>query len=112
MVDVDISIIFAGLSIAASIVYYTSILQNANKTQKMQLETRQAQLFMEVFREYRGLEFRRQRLQVLGQKWTNFDDWWEKYGGLNNPEEWANWQSVAAYFSGVGVLVKRGLVDI
>jgi predicted small secreted protein len=31
MVELDISIIFAGLSIAASVVYYASVLQNANK---------------------------------------------------------------------------------
>ena len=67
---------------------------------------------MEMYRDYRGLDFRRQLMQVWNLEWTDFDDFWEKYGPGSKSEEWANWLSVAAFFSGVGVLVKRNLVDI
>ena len=67
---------------------------------------------MEMYRDYRGLDFRRQLMKVWNLEWTDFDDLWEKYGPGSNSEEWANWLSVAAFFSGVGVLVKRNLVDI
>ena len=51
-----LAIIFTGLGLIVSILYYTSILQNANKTRELQLqaqeqatETRQAQLLMQVY---------------------------------------------------------------
>jgi hypothetical protein len=49
MVEVDLSIIFAGLSIAASIVYYASVLRNANKTSK-------TQLFMQIYEQINSEE--------------------------------------------------------
>jgi hypothetical protein len=113
MVTIEtISIVFTGISISLAAFYYINTLRNTRKNQDLQLETRQAGLFMEMYREYRGLDFRRQLMQVRHLEWTDFDDWWEKYGPGSKSEEWANWQSVAAFFSGVGVLVKRNLVDI
>jgi hypothetical protein len=43
MAEVDISIIFAGLSIAASIVYYASVLRNANIARQRELITQRFQ---------------------------------------------------------------------
>jgi len=37
-----IALILTGLGLTASIVYYANVLSNANKTQQLQLETRQA----------------------------------------------------------------------
>jgi len=48
-----IALVFTGLSITASLFYYANVLSNTNKTQKMQLETRQAQLFMQLVNRYR-----------------------------------------------------------
>ena len=69
----DLSIIFAGLSIAASIVYYASVLRNANKTQQMQLETRQAQLYMDLFNLFKSVDMWRIRLDVLNYQFNDFD---------------------------------------
>jgi hypothetical protein len=41
-----LAIIISVLGLAASITYYATILNNANKTQQQQLETRQAQLYL------------------------------------------------------------------
>lgn len=97
--------VLTGIGIIVSILYYTSVLRNANKT-------RQAQLFMDLYRTYRDPEFRRQYNEIMTQKWVDFDDFWEKYGGRNNPDAWTVWQTVASYFNGIGVLLRQGLVDI
>ena len=60
-----ISILLAGLSIAASIVYYASVLRNANKTQQVQLETRQAQLFLNIFNVYASKQFQKDREELM-----------------------------------------------
>ena len=44
----SLPLVLTGLGLTASIVYYENILNNANKTQQMQLETRQIQIFMRV----------------------------------------------------------------
>jgi hypothetical protein len=106
-----VALMLTGLSIAASIIYYANVLSNANKTQRMQLETRQAQLFMGLYETYRSPEFRKQWTDILNQEYTGFNDFWDKYGLENNPEAWANWQSVASFFHGIGVLVKKGLIE-
>jgi len=41
-----LAIMFTGIGLMVSVLYYTFTLQNANKTQQQQLETRQAQLYM------------------------------------------------------------------
>ena len=106
MVDAQtVSILFAGLSIAASIIYYASVLGNANKT-------RQTQMLMELYSAYRDPEFAKAWGEIMVQEYTDFDDYWQKYGSDTNREIWNRWQSVARWFNGIGVLLKKGMVDI
>lgn len=98
-------IFLAGISLTVAAIYYTLTLRNQNRT-------RQAQLLMNLYETYRSKEFRADVTEVRNQEWTDFDDFWEKYGEKNNPDAWAAWISVAAFFNGVGVLLKRKLIDI
>jgi hypothetical protein len=107
-----IGIMMTGISLTIAAAYYTLTLRNTQKTQQLQLETRQAQLLSTLFETYRSQEFRNQWSSILNQVWTDFDDFWEKYGLENNPEEWSNWQAVASFFHGVGILLKKGLIEI
>jgi hypothetical protein len=98
-------LVLTGLGLTASILYYTLVLRNQNKT-------REAQLFMSLYETYRSLEFRNQQVQIGTQQWTDFEDFWAKYGPFANPDAWSNWQSVAGFFNGLGVLLKKGLIDV
>ena len=50
MVDFQtISIVFTGLSISKAAFYYISALRNSRMTQEHALETRQAQLYMQIY---------------------------------------------------------------
>ena len=107
-----ISILLAGLSIAASIVYYASVLRNANKTQQVQLETRQAQLFLNIFNVYASKQFQKDREELmLLWKWADYDDFFGKYGPDVDPDAHAIWDSTCTWLEGLGVLVKRELID-
>ncbi len=101
----SIPLILTGLGLIASILYYTTVLQNSNKT-------RRTQMLMELYQAYRNPEFARAWGEIMEQEYTDFDDYWQKYGSATNRTSWSNWQSVARVFHGVGVLVKRGMVDI
>jgi len=67
---------------------------------------------MGLYETYRSPEFRTRLNNVIEQEWTDFDNFWEKYGRDTNPEAWVNWRSVISYFHGIGVLLKQGLIDI
>jgi hypothetical protein len=51
----------------------------------------------------------RSRHHGLGRARAHY---WQKYGSDTNREAWNKWQSVARAFHGMGVLLRRGLVDI
>ncbi|MHA2380833.1 MAG: DUF4760 domain-containing protein [Candidatus Thorarchaeota archaeon] len=93
------------LGLTASIFYYAMVLRNQNKT-------RQAQLLMNLYEAYRSPELRTRINTVINQEWKDPDDFWKRYGQDTNPEAWTNWQSVAGFFHGIGVLLKKGLIDI
>jgi hypothetical protein len=98
-------LVLTGLGLTASILYYTMVLRNQNKT-------RQTQMLMELYAVYRDPEFAKSWGEMMDQEYIDFDDYWQKYGSDTNREAWNNWQSVARLFNGIGVLVKKGMIDV
>jgi hypothetical protein len=113
MVSIEIiALVLTGLSITASIIYYANVLSNSNKTQKMQLETRQAQLFMNIYNTWSTKQYHRDREQLLYVwEFTDFDDFYKKYGVDVNPDDHAIWDMFSTHFGGIAVLIRRGLID-
>ena len=78
-------IVLTGIGLSASILYYTIILRNANKTQQMQLETRQVQLFMTISDTKLSPEFQKLIYRVTFiDEWNDLDDYFREYGPKNN----------------------------
>ena len=69
-------------------------------------------MLMELYQAYRDPQFAQVWTEVLEQEYTDFDDYWKKFGMETNPTAWTKWQSVARVFHGIGILVKRNMVDI
>jgi hypothetical protein len=129
MVEITLPLVLQILQTAGilvGIIYYITIMRNTQKTRELSLraqeltlkaqeqakETRQAQLLMQIYEAYRNAEFRLQAEEIINQEWADYDDFWEKYGPNNNARVWSRWGSVAAFFNGVGVLLKKELIDI
>ena len=108
----SIPYVLTGIGIIVSIIYYTSVLRNANKTQQMQLETRQATLFMNVYNRW-DVDMANAFHEVMIWEWDDFDDFMEKYGWVKNREKYtATAGKLTGYFEGIGVLVKEEYVNI
>ena len=104
-------LVLTGLGLTASIVYYAGVLRNANKTQKQQLETRQAQLFMNIYSYVYTMEFWTYYRELTEQwEWEDYDDWYKKY--RSDTDTYNKFAVVGTYFEGMGVLVKRNLIEI
>ena len=108
-----IGILLTGISLTTAAAYYILTLQNTQKNQKLQLETRQAQLFMNLYETYRSLEFRNIWYEVIfTYTWEDYDDYWRKYGAGGDILAFSKLNSVSAFYEGIGVLLKRKLIDI
>ena len=99
-------LVLTGLGLTASIIYYASVLRNANKT-------RQTQLFMNIYDKWSGEELS-QAYRILRtikfNDYNEFESFW-KNDDPNNIE-WSAAGKLAGFYEGVGVLVKEKLIDI
>jgi len=100
------------ISLTIGVIYHIMTLRNTRKNQDMQLETRQAQLFMQIYQGMSSPEFYIRNDELLKMEWEDFDDYYRKYGSANNPEAYALRCSMWYRLNGVGLLVKAGLIDV
>ena len=105
-----IGILLTGLTVSIAAIYYTLTLRYTRRNQDLQLETRQAQLFMQIYNQWNTIEYSRQYEKCMRIEWTDFDDFNEKF--LSDIDVMAGWRMMARFFEGIGVLVQRGLIDV
>ena len=68
MVQIEnLPLVLTGLGLTASVLYYTMVLRNANKT-------RQMQLFMQFYSKLTDLNFHNEHTKIRNQSWTDLDD--------------------------------------
>jgi len=98
--------------VIAGFSYYVLSVSNNQRNQvltlkaQQQLETRQAQLFMQIYDKSTQKEFMQDFIDVIADwEWVNAEDFEKKYG------KDVKFQIVSDYFEGIGVLVKRKLID-
>jgi len=106
MVSLEIvALVLTGLSISASILYYTTVLRNNTKAQHMQM-------ILSIQRERaRGRGILRY-VNAMKMSWRDYDDFNRNYGFEDNPEVFAEWFSYLTQFDDYGYLLKSGIVDL
>lgn len=113
MVDLNlISIVVAAVSVSLAAIYYILNIKNTQKNLSATLETRQAQLFMQIYSSFHEEGFFEKFTNILSWKWKDYDDFMGKYSFKADPKAWRSLGSVGAFFEGIGVLVHRGFIDI
>jgi hypothetical protein len=107
------------ISVPIGVFYHILTLNNNRKNQEIALraqeqalETRQAQLFMQIYQEMSSPEFYRIHTELLTMQWEDWDDYLRKYGVVNNPEAFALRNSLHYRLNGVGLLVMADLIDV
>jgi hypothetical protein len=103
-------ILLTAITVSIAAIYYTMTLRYTRRNQDLQLETRQAQLFMQIYNTITEERFNRMFYEVQDYQWKDYDEYVEKY--QENIEPRSKLSALANYFEGVGVLVKRGLIDV
>ena len=116
MVDAQtVSIVFAGTSIGLAAIYYALTLRNTQKNQQLTLETRQAQMFMNIYNNsFNNPQFWEYFQTIRHLQWKDLDEFVALFD-YSNPETRDNriaFSMISGFYEGVGVLVKENLLDI
>ena len=105
-----VSYIIGSLGVFVAAIYYVSTLRNNQRTQQLQLDTRQAQLFMQIYSQsHNDPSFLEAWRKTMSLKWSTY----EEFRDLLKDEDKARaMQRVASFYEGLGVLVKANFIDI
>ena len=99
--------------VVAGFSYYVLTVRNAQRTQRLQLETRQTQLFMHFTEAISDLRVRGTWSEVYDEwSWTDYGDFMQRYGPDANPEAWMKFMAIAGVYETMGVLATHGSVDV
>jgi hypothetical protein len=79
------------------------------KTQQQTLETRQAQMFMNIYQQTTTKEFASAWNTYISSEWKNYDEYWNL---VQKKEFTEPFTIICMYFEGLGVLVKEGFLPI
>jgi len=107
--------ILTTVSIIIGVFYYIMTLQNSNRTQQLTLkaqehatETRQAQLFMQIFNKWNEREFWEDYFIVMEADFSNIEEYQRIF---DTPAKRAQVNHVGTLIEGVGSLLHKGLID-
>jgi len=99
MVDVQtVSVVVAASSVVAGVIYYSFVLRN-------QARVRQTDLIMRLYSIFGSKEFLEANRRVVDVASKDYDAFLKKYG-------WVDVVQVGTLFEGMGVLLKRNLIDM
>ena len=111
------SYLIAALSFAVTCAYYVMNLNNNKKNQELALkaqqqsvETRQAQLYMQVLNQFDTLQFQQTWFEVMNWEFKTPEEFTEKIWPIQ--ENKAKWAYAGLLLEGVGVAVNKNLISV
>jgi len=97
-----------GVIIAAA--YYVMNIRSTQRNMKANLETRQAQMFMQIYGKWSEGDFSSYWFDLSDTVWTDYGKFKENL--LENHGKMKSLSVLIRFFEGLGVLVKENLLDI
>ncbi len=102
----------AATGVLAAAIYYVYNIRVTQRNMKANLETRQTQLFMDIWKVFSSKEYQKDREQMFAVwKFTDYEDFFSKYGPDTNPDDHAKFDMMCSYLEGIEVLVRRGMIS-
>jgi hypothetical protein len=113
MVDVQtIGVLVTAASVSVAAIYYIMTLRVQQMNMKHTLETRQTQVFMNIFDRFNDRQIMKAWNSVaMDMQYRDYDEFLEKYGWEENPDFYSYFDLIGWTFHGMGVLVKKRQID-
>ncbi|MGD0805827.1 MAG: hypothetical protein ABSA11_17330 [Candidatus Bathyarchaeia archaeon] len=110
MVDAQtIGVLVTAASVTVAAVYYVLTLRTNQRNIKTTLETRQAQLFMNIYNTTYSKDWANVTDVIFTINMKNYQDWANL---RKDKEKWLAMSMVGQWLEGIGVLVREGLVNV
>ena len=101
------------IAIIIGVIIAVAELRHMRQTRDTELETRQAQLFTQLFSIYDTRDFLEDYIKATWVfEYEDLSDWEKKYGPSSDIAAHASWLRVGRFFDGVGILLKKNLIDV
>ena len=117
MVEITYQMVLSTLqtvSLMIGVIYYIFIMRNSQRTQQMQLETRQVQLFMQMHQQISSIIIEHvgdtDWITILNTKISSLDEYLQKRE--SDPKFTRLMDSSFSFYEALGVLVKEGYLSI
>ena len=96
-------LVLTGLSISASILYYSMVLRNAEKARRKDLVFQRIQAPIQFYDAYMAV--------ISMTDWDTQVEFWEKYGPRSegNPDSFVKFNYVINHLNSLGIMMKDGL---
>ena len=113
-ISVTVGILTACITVIIGVLSFMRSNRRAEEQRQIEIETRQAELFMQLYSKWTSPEFRVGLLKMYQHwSWSDFPEFQAKYGAKVNAEDFVAGVVVpASFYEGIGVLVERGLIDV
>jgi hypothetical protein len=114
IVLVDLTVVRDIVTIVGVIVaftYYVLTVRATQRNQQHQLETRQTQLFMQLYQDLLSENNMRSLLDLLNMEWEDYDDFERKLGSDNNPDSFVKRTSIWFRMNGIGLLLRDEMIN-
>jgi hypothetical protein len=108
MVEIDIStlsVVVAAASVLVGVIFALMQLRDF-------VRTRQTDLVMRLYSAYGSREFQEAWVETLRLEFKDYNDYLRKYGATSEKPVYTSVNMVAAFFEGIGILLRRKLVNI
>ena len=106
-----VGILLTGLTVSIAAIYYTLTLRYTRRNQELQLESRNLQLFMQLYQQMSTPEDFRTVMEIMFYEWDDFDDFVRKYGERNNLTAYGKYMSVMRRYNTIGLLLRDNHID-
>jgi hypothetical protein len=114
MVEVTYQIVLSTIqtvSLVVGIIYYITTLRNNQRSQQLQLETRKAQLYMQLFLKITSEEFIKNSLELIKFPIGDVKEFMEKYMAGPDSTLQAKLFQLFWHIDGLGYMISQGLID-
>jgi hypothetical protein len=100
----------AATGVLVAAIYYVLNMRATQKNMKANLDTRQAQLLMQIYDKVNNRDFSRDWAETNWfWKWSDYNDYFKKYG--TNLDEYSKLQNIIDTYEGIGIILMNKLVD-
>lgn len=107
------SLTLGGLALTLGVAYMVHFAQRHTAIEAEELKTRRAEHSLSLIKYITDEKFDDALTEILWRwQWSSYDDYWEKYSPLKNPEANVTRRVARNYYNGLAALVRRGLLDL